>query len=130
MFVISEILEYAAALGLPAHSPSRSRVDVQLSPEFILIFENQLGGADDDTIIRFEAGWHTHGDIMAQTLNVEERDVPSTILDALKSGDALLVAESYPTGVCIKGLEFKSHLSIASVEGLDPGESILYFRLP
>ena len=126
MFDLSIIPIAADECGYEIVSTTDSRVDVRVGPLHVLCFENMT--EDEDTIVFFEDGWHSHGDILSQIIGCEIHDVPEKILQALKKGQALLVRQAYANGTLELGLKFSNSLSLDSIKGLEPGEAIEYSR--
>ena len=107
-------------------SRSDSRIDIRVGPSHVLCFKNMP--EDDDTIVFFENGWHSHGDILGEMLGCEIEDVPEEILAALRNGKAVLVRYSYADGRIELELEFTKWLSVDFIKELQEGESVEYSR--
>lgn len=126
MFELELIPIVAEECGFSIISRSDTRIDVKVGALHILSFENLV--QENDTIIFFENGWHSHGDILGEMLECEIEDVPEGVLTALKRGQALLVKNSYPNGSSNLSLEFAKWLSADEIKGLEEGESVEYSR--
>lgn len=123
-FDLNLLEEFCEEQGLPSERQDENAVDVQLRPHLTLCFQNVPKERDTDIYFRESTGgWHSHGDLWEQTVEL----VPLTVLGELLAGRMLVVEYRFRNGVV--------DISVSEIErcddhrSMDPGESVTYHHL-